>query len=154
MSNVSVRPLEKSDLEAWRPLWDGYLTFYETGLSEEVTALTWLRLHDPAVPLHGWIALLDDKPIGLTHAQEHLSTWSAGPYVYLEDLFVDGSARSSGAGRALIQTVYEHAGSVGAAKVYWQTARTNAVARRLYDSIAEDAGFMVYQREDKSSGRK
>ena len=154
MTNVIVKPLQQSDLEAWRPLWDGYLTFYETGLSEDMTALTWSRLHDPAVPLHGWIALLDGKPIGFTHAQEHLSTWSAGPYVYLEDLFVDGSARGSGAGRALIQAVYEHAGKVGAAKVYWQTARTNTTARRLYDSLAEDRGFMVYQRKENSSGLK
>ena len=144
---VIVRPLEPGDHADWLALWDGYLTFYEASLPEEMTALTWSRLHDPMVPLHGWIALLDGKAVGFTHAQEHLSTWSAGPYVYLEDLFVDGLARGSGAGRALINAVYEHADQVGAAKVYWQTARTNTTARRLYDTIAEDGGFMVYQRK-------
>ncbi len=152
MKNLTIRPMEPSDLEGWRALWDGYLTFYESALTEEMTALTWSRLHDMTVPLHGWIALLDGKPVGFTHSQEHLSTWSAGPYVYLEDLFVDVSARGSGAGRALINAVYDHAGTVGAAKVYWQTARTNTTARHLYDSIAEDSGFMVYQRKENSSG--
>lgn len=148
MSSIVIRHLQRSDLPDWRNLWDGYLKFYDASLTEEMTALTWSRLHDPMVPLHGWIALLHGKPVGFTHAQEHLSTWSAGPYVYLEDLFVDETARGSGAGRTLIQAVYEHAGKIGAGKVYWQTARTNATARRLYDSVAEDAGFMVYQRRE------
>lgn len=148
MSSVVIRPIQPSDLTDWRRLWDGYLAFYNASLTEEMTALTWSRLHDPMVPLHGWIAVLDGIPIGFTHAQEHLSTWSAGPYVYLEDLFVDETARASGTGRALIEAVYEHASKIGAGKVYWQTARTNTTARRLYDSVAEDAGFMVYQRRE------
>ena len=87
-------------------------------------------------------------PDGVTHqAQEDLSTWSAGPYVYLEDLFVGASARGTGAGRALITAVYEHGDRIGAAKVYWHTEFDNSTARKLYDNIADDAGFMVYQRK-------
>ena len=151
MSNgVIVRPLQSGDHAAWFSLWEGYLTFYKAAVPAEMTALTWSRLHDPMVPLHGWMALRDGKPIGFTHAQEHLSTWSAGPYVYLEDLYVDESARGSGAGRALIDAVYEHGDKIGAAKVYWQTEVSNMTARRLYDDVAEDAGFMVYQRRNNS----
>ena len=146
-NGVIVRPIQPGDHAAWLSLWEGYLTFYEATVPADMTALTWSRLHDPMVPLHGWLALRDGKPVGFTHAQEHLSTWSAGPYVYLEDLFVDQSSRGSGAGRALIQSVYEHGDKIGAAKVYWQTAIGNATARRLYDGVAEDCGFMVYQRK-------
>lgn len=143
---VTVRTLQSSDHAAWLSLWDGYVTFYRATVSARMTALTWSRLHDPMAPLHGWLALKDDRPIGFTHAQEHLSTWSPGPYVYLEDLYVDESARGSGAGRALIDTVCDHAARIGAAKVYWQTEFTNTTARALYDKIAENAGFMIYQR--------
>ena len=144
---VVVRPLAASDHAAWLSLWDGYLTFYKAAVPSEMTALTWSRLHDPMVPLHGWLALRDGEPVGFTHAQEHLSTWSAGPYVYLEDLFVGASARGTGAGRALITAVYEHGDRIGAAKVYWHTEFDNSTARKLYDNIADDAGFMVYQRK-------
>ena len=32
-----------------------------------------------------------------------------------------------------------------AARVYWQTHESNAVARRLYDRVAENSGFIVYR---------
>ncbi len=149
-NGVIIRPIQPGDHAAWLSLWEDYLTFYKASVPAEMTALTWSRLHDPMVPLRGWLALRDGKPIGFTHAQEHLSTWSAGPYVYLEDLYVDPSARGSGAGRALINAVYEHGARIDAAKVYWQTEVSNSTARKLYDSIADDAGFMVYQRQINS----
>ena len=39
------------------------------------------------------------RAIGLVHWLTHPSTWSAGPYCYLEDLFVHPDARGSGVGR-------------------------------------------------------
>ena len=144
-AKTSVRPLANTDYSSWRALWDGYITFYEAVVPEDVTALTWARLHDPMMPLHGWVAQMDGKVIGLTHAHEHLSTWSSAPYVYLEDLFVDPTVRKSGAGSALVEAVYAHAKNIGSPKVYWQTAYGNATARKLYDQIGVDSGFMVYQ---------
>jgi GNAT superfamily N-acetyltransferase len=145
-SGVLVRPLSADDYAAWAPLWDGYLAFYKATIPAEMTALTWARLLDPMVPVHGWCAHVDDKLIGFTHALEHLSTWSPTPYVYLEDLYVDQSVRKSGAGSALINAVYAHADKIGSPKVYWQTAMTNATARKLYDQIGKESGFLVYQR--------
>lgn len=146
-NSVIVRPLQPNDHAAWLSLWEGYLSFYKASVSAQMTSLTWSRLNDPMVPLHGWLALRDGTAVGLTHAQEHLSTWSAGPYVYLEDLYVDAAARGSGAGRALINAVYDHGNKIGAAKVYWQTEFTNTVARALYDNVAENAGFLIYQKK-------
>jgi GNAT superfamily N-acetyltransferase len=143
---VIVRSIEARDWAQWHTLWQGYLTFYETVLSDEMTAMTWARLLDEGFPLHGWVAELNGKLIGFTHALEHASTWSPAPYVYLEDLFVDQSVRKSGAGSALIEAVYAHADAIGSPKVYWQTAVTNANARKLYDQIGVDSGFMVYKR--------
>ncbi|WP_432012206.1 hypothetical protein [Streptomyces cucumeris] len=42
MSNfgVEVRPLASADREAWEPLWQAYLDFYEQALPTEVTDLT------------------------------------------------------------------------------------------------------------------
>ncbi len=144
---VTVRPIAPSDHADWLKLWAGYITFYEASVPDDVTALTWARLLDPMVPLHGWGAELDGDIVGFTHALEHASTWSPTPYVYLEDLFVSSGVRKSGAGSALIHAVYAHADKIGSPKVYWQTALSNTTARKLYDQIGKDSGFMVYQRD-------
>ena len=49
-------------------------------------------------------------------------------------------------GRALIEAVYERAKSVGCTRVYWLTHETNATARRLYDQVAQNTGFIVYRK--------
>lgn len=54
--------------------------------------------------------------------------------------------RGKGVGRMLIEAVYDKARAAGAARVYWHTHSTNATARRLYDSLAENSGFIVYRK--------
>ena len=55
----------------------------------------------------------DSAVIGFVHALPHATTWSAKGYLYLEDLFVDPAMRGSGAGRKLIEAVYEEADRLG-----------------------------------------
>jgi ribosomal protein S18 acetylase RimI-like enzyme len=55
-------------------------------------------------------------------------------------------ARGGGVGRALIEAVYARADAAGAARVYWLTHETNAPARKLYDQVATNAGFIQYRR--------
>ena len=141
-----IRALTADDHAAWLPLWNGYLTFYETELPEAQTQLTWNRLLDPQFPIHGALAIGDTgEAIGLVHWLTHAATWSPGPYTYLEDLFVDPGARGSGSGRALIAHVTSWAREHGSAKVYWLTHETNATARTLYDRVAEHTGFVHYE---------
>ena len=52
-----------------------------------------------------------------------------------------------GVGSALIAQVRTAATDAGAHKVYWLTQSGNATARRLYDSLATDTGFVHYQME-------
>jgi hypothetical protein len=40
MADVAVRPLRPDEREAWDPLWQGYLTFYEASLPSTVTEMT------------------------------------------------------------------------------------------------------------------
>jgi GNAT superfamily N-acetyltransferase len=142
---LRVRPLQSSDYEAWLPLWQGYVTFYESSVSDAQTALTWQRLLDPTFNLNGLIAEQDGALIGFTHYLFHPATWAANDYCYLEDLFVSPTVRGSGAGRALVDAVKQAALAQGAAKLYWLTQTDNATARRLYDAVAQDTGFMHYQ---------
>ncbi len=144
---VRVRALAAGDHEAWLPLWQGYLAFYETEVSDAVSETTWRRIVDRDGPIHG-LGAFDEagRMVGLVHYLFHPVTWSAANRCYLEDLFVSPAARGTGAGRALIEAVYRAADEAGADQVYWLTAQNNATARRLYDRVARATPFMKYQR--------
>lgn len=141
-----VRPLAAADRAAWQPLWQGYLTFYETQVAPAVTDVTWGRLLDPAVDIHGLAAEVDGAIVGIVHYLFHLNTWATEDRCYLEDLFVDPEARGTGAGRALIEAVYAAADERNADQVYWMTQEFNETARRLYDRVGQVTPFIKYRR--------
>ena len=145
MTNPIVRPLRPDEREAWAPLWEAYLAFYEATLAPEATAATWLRLHDPGEPMHALGAYMDERLVGIVHFIFHRSTWTLGDYCYLQDLFAVEEARGRGVARALIAAVYERARAAGASRVYWLTHETNAQARLLYDKVATRSGFIQYR---------
>lgn len=143
---IEIRPFTAGDRDAWQPLWQVYLTFYQSSLPPEVTETTWDRLLDPAEPMHGLAAVLDGKPVGIVHYIYHRSTWTTGDYCYLQDLFTAEQARGRGVARALIAAVYERAQEHGASRVYWLTHETNTTAQALYDKVAARTGFIQYRR--------
>jgi GNAT superfamily N-acetyltransferase len=147
MTGTTIQPLVASDRRAWDPLWQGYLDFYGTQLPTEVTDETWRRLLDPGSGIYGLGAKsATGDLIGFVHFLYHPVTWSIASRCYLEDLFVAGEARGSGAGRALIEAVYAHADARDADQVYWLTQDFNDVARRLYDRVGRKSDFIKYQR--------
>ena len=145
---ILVRELRTEDFPRWKPLWDGYNTFYgrsgETALPEVVTNMTWARFFDGYDPIYALVAERDGELLGLVHYLFHRSSTSLTSNCYLQDLFTVESARGKGVGRALIQEVYRRAERAGSGKVYWQTHETNAHAMKLYDQVAEKSGFIVY----------
>jgi GNAT superfamily N-acetyltransferase len=149
-SELTIRPVARSDYQQWLPLWDGYNAFYErsgpTALAPEITAMTWARFFDAYEPVHALVAEQDGKLLGLTHYLFHRSTTAIAPNCYLQDLFTSEAARGKGVGRALINGVYERARAAGCPRVYWLTHETNRTARQLYDKVAENSGFIVYRK--------
>lgn len=141
-----TRPLQASDYPHWRELWQGYLTFYETSLSEDQTELTWVRLLDPKFGMHALVAELDGQLVGFAHYSFTHSTWAENRDVYLEDLFVNPSVRGQGLGRLLISELTEIAKTEGGRKVYWETHKDNQLARKFYDSVGKLSDFVKYSR--------
>ena len=146
MSEVTIRPATAADYEAWLPLWRGYQAFYKTDIPQATTAVTWQRLLDPAEPMHVALAVAGGAVVGLVHYIEHRSCWTAGNYMYLQDLFVDPAVRGRGLGRALIEHVYTASAARGCARVWWLTHETNTDAMVLYDRIADKSGFVQYRK--------
>lgn len=145
-ADIVIRPVDAGERAAWEPLWNGYLTFYETALSKAITDVTWARLHDASEPMFLLGAYAQGKLIGIVHYLFHRSCWTIGNYCYLQDLFVAKEARGLGAGRALIEAVEKKAREAGASRVYWLTKEDNHNARALYDKLADRSGFIQYRK--------
>ena len=144
---TEVRPLRAEDEPAWRRLWGAYLAFYGTTLPEEVYAVSFARLVDPAVTdYRGLLAWVDGRPVGLANVIFHLHGWQVAKICYLQDLFVDPEVRGTGTGRALLEAVYAMADANGTPNVYWMTQEFNTRARALYDRVGRATPFVKYVR--------
>ncbi len=141
-----IRPLAAADRAAWEPLWQGYLSFYETQLAPAVTETTFGRLTSGTEPMGGFVADVDGKLVGITHWISHRSCWTVGNYCYLQDLFVSPDQRGGGIGRRLIEAVYGKARDLGCARVHWLTHESNATAMQLYDRVASRSGMVQYRK--------
>lgn len=141
---LTVRSVSQSDKTVWLNLWQGYLEFYKEDLPDNVTESVWQRLFDDNVRMYGHVAEYDGKVVGFAHSVIHDATWTVEPVCYLEDLYVDGSVRGKGAGRALIQNLLNLAKEQEWNRVYWHTHGDNKNARALYDQFVKEGGYVKY----------
>jgi len=146
MPSVTLRPVSAQDHAAWLALWQAYLRFYQTELSDEFSLSTWQRLLDPNEPTHSTLAWVDGKAVGMVNFIYHRSNWSIANSCYLQDLYVDSTQRGLGIGRQLIEHVYTTAKAAGCSKVHWLTHETNATAISLYEQVAARPGFIQFRK--------
>lgn len=144
---LSLRALVNDDYQSWKRLWDGYLSFYQNELSDNITANTWRELNDPKSLITGFVAEIDTKLCGIAHCFLRPSTWHPIGYLYLEDLYVDPEYRGAGVGKALLNQVAEYGREIGAERLYWIVKEDNAKARALYDFFVKGTatGFIQYE---------
>ncbi|HEY3659160.1 MAG TPA: GNAT family N-acetyltransferase [Steroidobacteraceae bacterium] len=138
-----IAPLRVSERARWTELWSEYQLFYGVELPADVSESTWQRLHNGRAQGLG-ARNSADYLVGIVHFLFHEDTWSTAPACYLQDLYVDSTARGTGCGRMLIEAVAESARTAGANSPYWLTHQSNAVARRLYDRLGQNQGFVQY----------
>ncbi|MEQ6289067.1 GNAT family N-acetyltransferase [Vogesella sp. GCM10023246] len=146
---LHIRAATAADYPAWCELWAGYNAFYgrhgDSALPEAQLQLTWQRLLDDAEPMQLWLAEQDGQLVGLAHAIYLRNTLLPHYACYLQDLFTAPAARGQGVARALIAAVADAARAQGCPSVYWHTHQDNSAARRLYEQLARDTGFIVYR---------
>ena len=141
-----IRPAGDDDFFGWLPLFEAYCRFYETELDDAKALIVWNWIRDEADPLQAALSVDDDgRPIGLAHYRVVPDSLRATRGVYLDDLYVDESARGSGIGRALLEFVHARSLEVGHGGVSWITAADNAEAQRLYDALARRTSWVMYE---------
>jgi len=140
---ISIGKLTPTVHPDWEYLFRGYNDFYERELPSEAYERAWTAFQEDT-RMHALGARLDDQLVGITHFLTHAST-TAADVCYLQDLFTAPEARGKGVGRALIAAASEWARVQGCSRIYWSTQETNATARLLYDQVALNRGFILYQ---------
>jgi GNAT superfamily N-acetyltransferase len=141
---VTIRDPLPTDERAWRHLWDNYNAFYNTSISEIVTAHTWRRILTPTSPVFARLAIDDEEVVGFSISVLHEGTWTLAPICYLEDMFVDRMRRRRGVGRLLLNDLVSIAQHRGWSRLYWHT-RGNNPARNLYDLFVQADDFVRYR---------
>jgi ribosomal protein S18 acetylase RimI-like enzyme len=147
--SVTVRPIATGDERAWRRLFRDYGVFYETHFEERVLDHVWSQLVDAGAGVHALVAEVAGESgaevVGIAHYRSHPDTFSTGRDWYLDDLFVDPSARGHGAATALIEHLTAVAKASGPGTLRWITAESNERAQRVYDRLATKTSWVTYE---------
>lgn len=146
-SAAVIRPIAGGDRDAWTRLFIDYGVFYETEFPDSTVDGVWAWLMDAAHTTNAYVADVDGVVIGFAIFRSVADTFTAGPAWFLDDLYVDPSARGSGAATALIQALNDHAVANGGGTIRWITADDNERAQRVYNRIATRTTWVTYERE-------
>jgi GNAT superfamily N-acetyltransferase len=143
VTGMEIGPLTSADRQQWEGLFRGYIDFYARTLPDERYDEAWEEFQSGG-RMHALGARLDGRLVGIAHFFIHANT--SGPDVcYLQDLFTAPESRGHGAATALIEAVAAWAREHGCGRLYWSTHESNARARRVYDRVAANRGFIRYE---------
>jgi GNAT superfamily N-acetyltransferase len=84
---------------------------------------------------HALIAEWTGEPAGFAFYFFQYSTWTGGPVLYLEDLFVTPSHRKRGIGKELMRRLAEEAVRANCKRFQWAVLDWNKPAIRFYESL-------------------
>jgi len=133
--------VERAD---WEALYRGYATFYRVPMTDRILSSVWAWLNDPDHEVEGFVAVADNRPVGLVHYRAFARPLAGETGLYMDDLFVHPDARGAGHGRALIEAVAGQARMRNVKLIRWITADDNHRARALYDTLATATRWFTY----------
>lgn len=141
----SIRTLHPDDYDEWSALYHGYADHYQIPLTPEGLSQTWSWLLDDAHPVSGLVAEAGGTLIGLAHYRAMPSPLRGIEVGFLDDLFVDPSARGARVGEQLLAAIKDIGVKQGWPVIRWITRDDNYRARTLYDRVAVKSDWNTYE---------
>ena len=140
-----IRNLELKDFENWSKLYKSYADFYKVPMNKVILDTLWNWIHDVNHIVNGFCYELDSNIVGIAHYRT-MPRPIKGQYIgFLDDLFVDPEFR----GKKIAQKLIYHLKSLSKANkwngIRWITHSSNENAKKLYDKIAVNTGFELYE---------
>lgn len=142
---MKIRPLQTDDRSHWEDLFNQYADFYNTSVPEGGHDNVWSWIFDQNNDF--WCDVTvdeNDHPFGFTQYQLMHRSLGGSMVCYLSDLYVVPEQRGGGAGRALIDHVFDFARANNIPNVRWLTQEFNYAGRRLYDTYSPRSDFILY----------
>lgn len=141
---ITVRAVEQTDFSDWKALYKKYLAYYKAELTEPQLATLWSWFFESEKQMHGNVAIHEHEIIGLVHFREFLRPIKAAAAIFMDDLYVENNYRGRGVARSLIKSVNDYALTTHMPLVRWVTAHDNHDAMRLYDKVATQTQWRIY----------
>ena len=140
-----IRNLEQKDKETWEKLYNGYADFYRVPMNTRILDTLWGWIHNKNNIVNGICFELVGKIVGIAHYRT-MPRPIKGQYIgFLDDLFVEQDFR----GQKIAQKLISHLKSSSKANnwdgIRWITHSSNENAKKLYDKIANNTGFELYE---------
>ena len=140
-----IRKLDKKDKENWAKLYNSYAEFYKVPMNTEILDTLWVWIQDETHDVNAICFELEDKIVGIAHYRT-MPRPIKGQYIgFLDDLFVEPEFR----GQKIAQKLINHLKLLSKANnwdgIRWITHSSNENAKKLYDKIANNTGFELYE---------
>ncbi|MBT7423980.1 MAG: GNAT family N-acetyltransferase [Candidatus Marinimicrobia bacterium] len=140
-----IRKLMQKDKENWAKLYNGYAKFYKVTMNKGILDTLWSWIQDETHNVKGICFELDGKIVGIAHYRT-MPRPIKGQYVgFLDDLFIEPNFR----GQKIAQKLIDHLKSLSKTNnwngIRWITHSSNKNAKKLYDKIANNTGFELYE---------
>ena len=114
-------------------------------MKQEILDTLWSWIHDENHVVNGICYVIEDKIVGIAHYRT-MPRPIKGQYIgFLDDLFVDERFR----GQKIAHKIIKYLESLSKEKnwdgIRWITHSSNETAKKLYDKIAKNTGFELYE---------
>lgn len=144
---AEVRDAETADEAEWLRMWSANCAHFNASVPASESRELWRRILDREHPVGALVsgASAGGSPLlGFANYVLHPHTFSSRMVCYLEDLWIEPSARRAGLGRKFVETLVARGRERGWRRVYWHTEADNMAARKLYDLVAPATNYVRY----------
>ena len=140
-----IRKLEKKDKGNWAKLYNSYADFYKVSMNTGILDVLWNWIHDENHIVNGICYELEGNIVGIAHYRT-MPRPIKGEYIgFLDDLFVEPEFRGLQIAKKLIDYLKSLSKANNWNGVRWITHSSNENAKKLYDKIANNTGFELYE---------